>query len=98
MQQVIQSKFVGHTNPWTGKMFKEVPIPQITKKKLGTTKYDDLFDDLMKMKKAIEVDHDLIQSLRRGWQRYVKNRNLKDVTYRSLTNRTGVTVWLEKQK
>ena len=97
MNAPIKTSFLQHTNPWTNQIYREVPRPQITPKRLGKTKYDEIFDKLMKLDSAIEIDHEKFPALRRAFQRYSSNHNLEDISFRMMTQRTGITVWLERK-
>lgn len=97
MNAPIKTSFLQHVNPWTNQIYREVPRPQITPKRLGKTKYDEIFDKLMKMESAIEIDHEMFAALRRAFERYCKARDIKDISFRKKSERTGITIWLDRK-
>ena len=97
MNAPIKTSFLEHVNPWTNQIYREVPRPQIKPRSNGNTKYDDIFDKLMKMETAIQIDHEMFGAIRRAFQRYCTARDLKDISFRKKSERTGITVWLDRK-
>jgi hypothetical protein len=80
---------------------KEVEIPNITLRRKGKTKYDEIFLKLLEFKNGVQADKKDAELIRRSLQRFIIFRGLKDtVRLRSHIDEDSrkVTVWLEKKE
>lgn len=94
----MKTIFAKHTNPWTGeKDGGFTAIPTRPPKGKGTTKYDDIFRELMKMKQAYEVHVDEFDRIRRAAKRFIEYNNLKNICIRQLKGEQTYKMWFEKK-
>ena len=96
----MKTSFAKHTNPWTGERdggFTDIPTRPSKGK--GTTKYDDIFNELLKMKRAYEVHIDEFEQHRRAAKRFVEFNNLSSVCIRQQKDSRTNTykIWFEKK-
>lgn len=76
-KDMIATKFIGRTNPFTGESnIKIVPVPDRRTKIKGTTGYDEHFVKLLDFKQAMRVPEDEFQAVRVAIRRFMSNHNI----------------------
>ena len=94
----MKTTFAKQTNPWTGeKQIGFTEIPDRPSKGRSTTKYDEIFNELMKMKRAYEVSFDDFQRYRRAAKRFIEYNSLKNICIRQLKGEQTYKMWFEKK-
>jgi hypothetical protein len=92
------TKFATATNIFTGEpQARFVPIPDVPRKKKGTTLHDDKFDKLIGFDTALVVHESDMGGMRKSLQRYLSNKGMRQkVSMRQLKDhRTkSYTIWL----
>lgn len=91
----MATKFIDNVNPWTRKEYRLVPRPNIQKPAAGKTKYDELFDHLLKTGEGAQFSVGNHGKVRKGWQRYIHNRNITTHTLRQMSLQGTITFWTE---
>lgn len=92
------TKFAAATNIFTGEpQARFVPIPDVPRKKKGTTLHDDKFDKLIGFDTALVVHENDMGGMRKSLQRYLNNKGMrKTVSMRQLKDHKtkSYTIWL----
>jgi hypothetical protein len=92
------TKFATATNIFTGEpQARFVPIPDVPRKKKGTTLHDDKFDKLIGFDTALVVHENDMGGMRKSLQRYLRNKEMSQkASMRQLKDHKtkSYTIWL----
>jgi uncharacterized protein YggL (DUF469 family) len=95
------TKFASPTNIFTNEpQVRFVPIPDVPRKKKGTTLHDDKFDKLIGFDTALVINENEMGGIRKSLQRYLDNKGMRQTaSMRQLKDHKtkSYTVWLVNQ-
>jgi hypothetical protein len=95
------TKFASSNNIFTGEpQVRFVPIPDVPKKKKGTTLHDHKFDKLIGFDTALVIHENEMGGIRKSLQRYLDNKGMRQTaSMRQLKDHKtkSYTVWLVNQ-